>query len=536
MGIDRRDSKRKNYLPKVTMAGAAVNGQAYITERGDTDYLMDLTATYIKEINQHNFTALAGYSYQEFNGESFSAGNQDFLIDAFLYNNLGAGAYAKPSVGSWASKNALGSYFARLNYSYLGKYLLAATVRADGASNFNPDYRWGYFPSASLGWRFSDEAFMSSLSSVLSNGKLRVGYGQTGNSNIGNRILSTYNGGYGALFGDTYATGIRAAQLGNPKLTWETTTELNIGLDLGFFNNRISTAFEYYDRTISDLLVTGKSLPSYNEIASIAANIGKTQGRGFEWTLNTVNIVNKDFRWTTDLSFSLYRDRWKERDPTWKPASYQSVDDPIRAVFSYESDGLMKVGEIAPAHQPSLLPGQIRLKDLSGAEGVPDGKLDNYDMVYQGTSDPDFLFGFNNTLFYKGIDLNIYWYGEVNKLMGASYYDWLDSSGNQIYSLGYKESWRHDYQTTTRPSWIVSDWGIGNYLNRKISYIRCRNITLGYTVPGLKQLVNKVRIYADVNNPFILTNWTGVDPETDNGNNFAYPNVTGVSLGIDITF
>jgi TonB-linked SusC/RagA family outer membrane protein len=542
LGVDRRDNKRKTYLPKTTMFGASVNGQASIVERGDMDYLMDLTATYTKEIGQHNFTALAGYSYQEFNGESFSAGNQDFLIDAFLYNNLAVGAYAKPSVGSWAYKSSLGSYFARLNYSFLGKYLLTATVRADGASNFNPEYRWGYFPSASLGWRFSDEAFMQPLASVLSNGKLRIGYGQTGNSNVGNRILDTYGPVAGTVFNESYYIGIRASQLGNPKLTWETTGELNIGLDLGFLNNRINATVEYYDRTISDLLVSSKSLMSYNEITSIASNIGKTQGHGFELTLNTVNITNKDFQWTTDLTYSFYRDRWKERDPNWKPAVYQSADDPIRAWFSYLSDGLLQPGEAAPEHQKSLLPGQIKLKDISGEDGTPDGKLNDYDMVYMGTSDPDFLFGFNNTVKYKSFDLNIYFYGEVNRLRSNSYYEYFGMLGSpSVSAQGFNaskmalETWHHDYQQTKYPNPIVTDFGNGDYYVKNISYVRCRNITLGYVVPLSKKIANRVRVYTDINNPFVLTNWSGVDPETDE-HQYAYPNIMSLSLGLDITF
>ena len=540
LGLDRRNSKRKTYLPKTTMYGAAVGGQANIVERNDMDYLLDLTATYSKSIGSHDFTTLVGYSYQEFNGESFSAGSQDFLIDVFLFNNLGAGAYDRPWNGSWAYKQALGSYFARLNYSFLGRYLLTATVRADGASNFDPEYRWGYFPSVSLGWRFSEEAFMQPISHVLTNGKLRIGYGQTGSSNIGNRTRDTYGTGIGNVFGDNWHLGIRTAQLGNPKLKWETTSELNIGLDLGFLNNRINATLEYYSRTISDLLVKNKSLMSYNEITSIAANIGKTQGQGFELTLNTINVVNKNFEWRTDLTYSFYRDRWKERDSEWKPASYQSPNDPIRAWFSYLSDGLLQPGEMAPDHQKSLLPGQIKLKDISGEDGQPDGKLDNYDMVYMGTGDPDFYFGINNTLKYKNFDLNIYFYGEVNRLRGNSYYEsfgLLDTGG------GYRsnaskialENWHHNYQNTKYHNPIASDYGWGDYYVKNISYIRCRNITLGYTLPLSKKIVNNLRLYTDVNNPFVLTNWSGIDPETD-GHQFAYPNVTSISFGVDITF
>lgn len=322
-GIDRQYEKRKQYLPKTTMYGEQANGQASISQSDNNDYLMDLTATYMKDFGNHSLTVLAGYSFQQFNSEWVSAGNQDFITDGFLYNNLGAGNFAKPSVGSGASKTSLGSYFGRINYSYLSRYLLTLTMRADGASNFDPDNRWGFFPSVSAGWRFSDEPFMASLNDVVSNGKLRISYGQTGNSNVGNRTMNLYNTGYNNVFGNTIHTGVLASQLGNPNLTWETTKEFNVGLDLGFINNRISLSMEYFNRTISDLLVKEKSLPSYNEVTSIASNIGETKSQGFEMTLNTVNIDNRDWTWTTDLTLSLYRDRWKERDPNWKPAAYQ---------------------------------------------------------------------------------------------------------------------------------------------------------------------------------------------------------------------
>lgn len=311
-------------------------------------------------------------------------------------------------------------------------------------------------------------------------------------------------------------------------------------MDLGFLNNRINATLEYYDRTISDLLVTNKSLPSYNEITSIAANIGKTQGHGFELTLNTVNVINKDFQWTTDLSYSFYRDRWKERDPNWTPAVYQSPTDPIRAWFTYLSDELLQAGEKAPDHQKALLPGHIKLKDIGGEDGKPDGKLDNYDMVYIGTGDPDFYFGFNNTLKYKSFDLSLYFYGEINRLRSNSYYEAFNllTNGGGYRSNASKmqlERWRHDYQDTKYPNPILSDYGGGDYFVKKISYIRCRNMTLGYTLPLSKKIADKVRLYTDINNPFVLTNWSGVDPETD-GHQFAYPNVTSVSFGVDISF
>jgi TonB-linked SusC/RagA family outer membrane protein len=548
LGIDRRNSKRKTYYPRTTDLGAGRSGWAGVTESNALDYLMDLTATYAKEIAQHNFTFLAGYSWQGFNNENFSASNSNFILDSFLYNNLGVGAN-RPVIGSSANKNALGSYFTRVNYSFLGRYLLTATMRADGASNFDPDYRWGYFPSASLGWRFSDEAFMQPFAKWFSNGKIRAGYGQTGNSNIGNRTMNTYaptEAGYD--FGDTYYLGIGASQLGNPKLKWETTSELNIGLDLGFLNGRINLTAEYYDRIISDLLSEQKLL-SYNEIPSIAANIGKTQGRGFELTLNTVNMVGKDFQWSTDLTYSFYRDRWKERHPEWKAPVYMSATDPLRAIYAILPDGLMQPGETQPEHQRSLLPGQVKLKDISGEDGVPDGKLNDYDYVYLGVSTPDFYFGLNNTLQYKNFDFNIYFYGEVNRTRGGGYYynGYWALTGQNVSTIAPKV-WYHDNQDSKYYSLIESDTGSGGaYYLRDISFLRCRNITLGYTLPLPKDVIQRTRVYVDVNNPFVITNWDGLDPETDGGSyNFPgmgslsftnpFPNVTSFTFGVDITF
>jgi TonB-linked SusC/RagA family outer membrane protein len=540
LGVDRKYAKRKAYLPNTTIAGAATNGNANITQEDMADYLMDLTANYTLNIGAHNLTALAGYSYQQFNTEGVSAGNTNFPIDSFLYNNLEVGGSPKPPVDSWASKSSLGSYFGRINYSFMGKYLFTATIRADGDSDFNPQYRWGYFPSASVGWRFSDEAFMESLSGVVSNGKLRAGYGQTGNSNVGNRILGAYGAGNIYVFGEQGNIGVNVIRLGNPTLTWETTSEFNIGLDLGFINNRINISAEYYNRVISDLLVTNRSLLSYHEITTIADNIGKTRGTGFELTLNTVNIDNQDMYWSTDFTLATYKDRWEERAPTWKPAVYESEKDPIRPIFRYRSDGLMAVGETAPAWQSDLLPGQIKLKNLSDENGRPN-ILDQHDQELIGSGDPAFTFGFNNTLRYKNFDFNIYFYGEIGRWRSESYYDnWVaGQSGNNFQNLsrGTLNSWFYDNQNTRQPSVLPNTYAnrTNDYWLKKISYIRCRNITLGYTIPISKKILNSIRMYADVNNPFVITNWNGVDPETDN-DRYAYPNVTSFSLGIDISF
>lgn len=565
-GIDRNYQKHSVYMPKTTLYGQKTGGQANIAQYDKSDYLMELTANYSKRFGDHNLNALVGYSFQRFTDESLSAGNSQFLIDGFLYNNLGAGAYPKPSVGSSASKSEMASFFGRINYSYKDRYLLTATMRADGASNFAKNNRWGYFPSVALGWRFTEEEFMQPLTSVVSSGKLRVSFGQTGNSNIGNRAVSYYSTGNNNEFGGTEQVGVYLSQMGNADLKWETTTEWNVGLDLGFFNNRLNVTAEYFHKVVSDLL-SERSLLSFQEVSTIAANIGETQSQGFELTVNSTNFNTKDFSWNTDFTFSFYRDKWKTRDESWKPSAYSVYDSPIRYQYGYLSDGLIQPGETVD-WMPGAIPGQVKIKDINGyvynedgsvkvdqygiplKSGKPDGKLDDADKVIYGSSDPGYLLGLNNTFRWKNFDLNIYFYGQFDMLNSGSYKDlWLTGASGMtgIVNMyrGYnmpasaKDVWTSDNQSAVRPVYFQdkSTWGIGDYYLQKSWFIRCRNITLGYTIPVNqgRNILSNVRVYFDVNNPFMITPYDGLDLETDNSV-WAYPNVRSFSLGIDITF
>ena len=561
-GLDRLTQKRSTYLPTTTLYGQKMNGQATIAQGDSNDYLMELTANYTKTFGDHNLTALLGHSYQSFHREGFNAGNNDFLLDSFLYNNLGAGNADKPTVGSFSNVSKVSSFFARVNYSYKDRYLVAASLRADGSSNFAEGNRWGYFPSVSLGWRFSEENFMQSLQDVISNGKLRLSYGQTGNSNVGNRAMSFYGVGYNNVFGSTSVKGVYLTQLGNPDLTWETSKEWNLGLDLGFFNNRINMTAEYFHRNVSNLLAT-RPLLSYNEVSSIVANSGETVSQGFELTINTNNIRTKNFEWNTDFTLSLYRDDWKSRVDSWVPSAWESYNGPMRYWSGYLSDGLIQPGEEVP-WQEGALPGQVKIKDIDGfvynedgsykvdehgiplKTGKPDGKLDDADKVIYGRQEPGFMMGFNNTLRWKNFDFNIYFYGEFNKLMNSNYKNYWVSYNIGDLRRGYNlptsalNVWSTENPNGTLPGFLqhYSIYGTADYYLEKIWFIRCRNITLGYNIPvkTSKHILSNVRVYVDVNNPFMFTNYGGLDPETDSSAKWAYPNVRTYSLGVDITF
>ena len=417
LGVDRRFQKRSSYIPKTTVEGQRQNGAARVTNSDASDYMLDLNATYTKEFHGHRVKGLLGYAFQIYNSEGVEASARDFLTDAFLYHNMAAGSSERQEAASSASKRSIASYFGRINYSYRDKYLAEVTLRADGSSNFAPENRWGCFPSAALGWVFSEEAFLKKASSWLSNGKVRVSYGATGNENVGYGLQNTYSIDWrNAVIGGAENKGAYVSALGNKDLTWETTTELNLGLDLGFFDQRIQLTLEYFDRQVSDMLQGGKPIPSYNEVTTIVANAGKVQSRGVEVTLNTVNIRSKDLEWNTTLTLSHYDDRWKERPSFIAMKPYQKNDDPLNAWWAYEAVGIMQPGDPAPAAQKDLLPGMVVLNDRND-----DGVLDDYDRVYQGSGAPRLYFGLNNTWRYRNFDFNIYFYGETGNRRGASY-------------------------------------------------------------------------------------------------------------------
>lgn len=561
LGFDRNFNKRNTYLPKTTLYGQKTNGGAFISSAERADYLFELTADYRKTIQKHSMNLLGGYSFQDFNWNGVEAGNQDFLIDGFLYNNLNAGAFQRPTVGSSAGKSQMASFFGRVNYNYGDRYYLTATLRADAASNLAKGHQWGYFPSVALAWNVDSESFFQPLRPIVSQLKIRASYGETGNSNIGNKARDLFYVGRNYLFGGMESKGVYLGQMGNKALTWETTSEVNLGLDMELLG-RINIALEYYNRTISDLL-SSRPLMSFHEVNTIAANIGRTQSKGLELTVNSRNIRRENFSWTTDLTFSFYRDRWKERDPSWKPAVYQQTGDYIRAQFGYRADGLVQPEETGNiTHMPGAVAGQVRLKDLDGFKrdesgsvvydangralktGEPDGRLDNADMVFLGTTDPGYLFGLNNTFSYKQFDLNFYLYGVADQL---KFGDYRTSVGPERIVTDYgmpasvRDFWSSENPDNTYFGLFQSQsaFGTGDYLARKTWYARMRNITLGYTLPiRPNTAIQGARVYLDVNNPFMVTNYGGLDPETDSwvGGIYAYPNVRTYSLGVNLTF
>lgn len=558
-GYDRSSTRRGQYIPTTTMEGKKMGGYAGISNSRNENYLFEFFGKYSNTIKEHSFSALAGYSYQYFSGENSSMNNREFISDVFLWNNIGAGAAERPDIVSSAYNENLLSFYSRINYDYKKKYLLTFNLRADASPKFSKKNRWGIFPSISGGWRVSDENFFKPLESVVSNFKIRAGYGTTGNASIGIMAMEVYNIRSAYPFNMIDHKGGFASQLANPSLKWETTKEFNVGLDYGFFNERISGSLDYYDRIIDDLLGYRSLLP-YHEITRISANTGATRMKGVEFNLNA-HILRGLFNWDLGVTVSKNTIKWHKRDEAWKPAIYEKENDPLRAIYTYVSDGLIQVGEEVP-HMPGAVPGGVKYKDINGFKrdeagnpivdkngkfvylGKPDGILDDADKVLLGSWDPGMEFGINTYLSYKNFDLSVNGYGRLNYFK--------DNYARVRYSLeayrlgeGFnmlsevKDAFTSDNLNGTRPNLIFKkapySLDTGDYNIEKINFFRLQNITLGYTLPSNKiKLLSKLRVYVSFDNLFVLTDYSGIDPETDG--NFGYPNQRTFTLGTNITF
>ena len=564
MGMDRAHQSRKTYMPKETLHGGLSDGIATISEADNEKYLIETTGTYLKEFNRnHRLNAVLGWS-AEFNKDYYvSAGNNGFITDAFLWNSLQSGEGTK-QVASGGSENRIYSAFARLGYTFMDRYLLTATFRADGASVFARNHKWGYFPSVALAWNMAEEPFMAPARSVVSMLKPRVSYGTVGNSTgVTNNAFAAYYAQLAYNKGDnSQQTGVFLGRLENPDLKWETTKEFNVGLDFALFDGRIGGTFEFFDRRITDLL-TDKPLNTYHDLTFVSANVGTTGGRGIEITLNTKNIVTKDFSWFSDITFSRVKNWWVEHTSDWKPSVYEGDHDPIRAIYSRKAIGIMQEGDEAPASQPDLRPGQLIIADINGylrdengdpvvkdgrfvLTGEPDGQIDDADMRLLGTSDPGFTIGFNNTFRYKGFDLNFNFYGAFDRVMmdptrmeyGVSAWGMAQYGYNGLRCLD--DRWMPDNPSTKNPSSFFSGstYGYGDWFYEDAWYIRLQNITLGYTIPSTattRKIFQNMRLHFDVNNVFLITPYGGLDPETDSYA-AAYPNARTFTFGIDIKF
>jgi len=557
MGLDYRQQESDQFKSSDTKANPSffrpgLGNTASVNNAEGWGYTLEHILTYDKTIaDRHKITFTGLYSIQEDHSHNTYV-SKDSIDENFIeFYNLGqasASNTVKPVTSGGESSFALISYMGRINYVFDDRYMLTVTGRIDGSSRLAPGHKFHQYPAMSAGWNIGNEGFMKGIG-YISNLKLRAGYGQTSNQAINPYaslgLVSSSNGigGTGGTirynYGPTIVSGYNVATLPNSNLDWEYTKTFNVGLDFGVLQNRITGSVDWYTAHTYKILY-GITLPPTSGVTSpYLTNIGEMSNKGLEVTVSTINLVSKNgFNWTTDLNVFFNRNKLLKLTPgfTQNIASQLFIGQPLSAIYDYKKLGVWQISEAAQAAQYGNLPGDIKLADISGPNGKPDGKIDpNYDRTVIGSAQADWQGGMTNRFSYKGFDLSFVLYARFGGLLvsqvhqpTAGYLTILDGRRNQL-KVDY---WTPDNPTNNFPSPtsisrsrpITSDWTTLGYYDA--SFVRMRSINLGYSFPAY--LLNRikaqsVRVYVTAQNPFVLYSpymrAGGVDPEaTGTGN------------------
>ena len=561
LGYDYNNS----YIPKYKWGmNESKNTMQTVTSAYEQLYLWDNTLNYDKAFGKHRINAMIGTSYQEYKKESVSAAGSGRASE--LTTELDNATKAT-DVGGNSYRWALMSYMARLHYSYDDRYLLTATFRADGSSKFGKDNRFGYFPSFAAAWNIGNEAFMQSVKPV-SLLKLRAGYGQTGNQNIGAyafadklSVNGVYNFGSQRGFESNLVNLIYPYLLSNPSVKWESVEQYNVGLDIGFLQNRIVANLDFYVKNTRDML-TKKPVPQTSGTSLEQAdwppvNIGKVLNRGFEFTVNTKNFVG-DFKWETSLNMSFNHN---EVVSIGGPEILNGVSliregQPINSFYGYELGGIYQTldevftGPVmenrAPdkaSHNPykNTSPGDMWFVDVDG-----NGEINDLDRTVIGNPSPDCIFGFNNTFSYKNFDLSIFFQGALgNQVWNGvrASHESMNSTYNQLATT--LERWTGEGSSYSMPRAIYADPNNNSRASTRWledgAYAKLKNLTFGYTLPEKwirKAKMKALRLYVSLDNLCTITNYSGLDPEAGlSGLDYGvYPSARTYMFGVSVKF
>ncbi|GAB3356154.1 TonB-dependent receptor [Arachidicoccus ginsenosidivorans] len=511
-------------------------------------------ATYNKVIGAHSFELLGGISEERYNDRFLTGYRKDFPT-ALLYE-LNAGGATGMTNGGSASEWSMRSYFSRFNYSYKDKYLFEANIRADGTSRFPSDGRWGYFPSFSAGWRLSEESFIKDHISWIDNLKIRGSWGKLGNQNIGTypyqNIISL---GQNYSLGGTLVSGAATTRLSNAAITWESTTTKDLGMDLDVLNGKFGLVVDLFDKNTTGVLYT-VATSSVLGLGTSPVNVGSVKNTGFEAAL-TYRQSFGDLQIGLSPNFSYTKNRITSLANGLKEdiGSGLFVGQPIGIIYGYVADGLfVDDKDIASyATQPySAEPGMERYKDISGPDGVPDGKVDaTYDRTIIGNTVPKYTYGLTFNANYKGFDLYVLaqGLGGYEKQIG-SYAAFAFYNGGQIQQWQVDNRWTEENPDprAAYPKLTSLNMGSGailtsTYWNRDASFLRIKSIQLGYTLPTTfveKAKFSKVRLYFSGQNLFSWNHfYKGWDPEmgmSTGDNSQFYPLTSVYTFGINASF
>ncbi len=502
-GADILDLREKSFWGRETI-GAGPGGEAMNRSVRVVNFNWENYFTYSTVIDAHDINLVGGMSYQESMTTGSTIEGKGFPTDSFT--NIASAAEAT-TFDSWEHGKTYLSYFARANYKLASKYLFSVSGRVDGSSRFGVDNRYGFFPAASAGWLISDEDFMANIENTVSFLKLRASYGLTGNSGIPNYAHMALYGGV------NYAgrNGLEPTQLAISELGWETTAQMDIGLDFGFFNNRLTGEIDYYNKQTSDLLLY-MTLPATSGFTGVWNNVGKLENKGVEFSLHSNNTTGA-FKWTTDFNIAFNKNKVIDvNGPEITP-------NEINYVMEGQPIGVFKMRDYAGVDPAN---GDALYYVSEGSDETTNVYNDAAPYVV-GSPNPDFTGGLTNSFEYMGFDLNVllsFVYGNMVYNGGGGYQsvqgDWWDNQ-----TVDQLDRWQNPGDETIIPQARFADGNGTRDSDRFLSdasYLRVRNITFGYNLP--ENLVSKIkmsgaRIYVGVQNLYTLTNYTGWDPEVN---------------------
>lgn len=512
------------------------------------NHLLDFYLNYVKQIDaiKSNINVMAGYSWQHFYGSNYTpttsnlTDRSDKNINGWNYNESER-RYYKDGIYALPWESYLVSFFGRLNYNLMDRYLLTATLRRDGSSRFSKNNRWGMFPSVALAWSIINEPFMEKTTDVLSNLKLRVGYGVTGQQEIGDYMyLTTYK--FSSNPNSTYlGSSLLKPQGYSPDLKWEQTATYNVGLDFGFLNNRISGTIEYYQKHTKDLLNTVSAPAGTNFTNEITANVGKMENEGVEFSINAVAIQTKDFAWNLGYNITWNTSEITKLTVAYNP-SYPGVN---AATASYDN------GAVISKHQVGATPYTFWLfQQVYDENGNPiqntfvdrnnDGQISEADRYMTGKSPmPKVYMGLNSEFTYKNWDLGFNLRANFGNYMYNAYAANNSTSGNYNTSVGFLFNFDKLIYRTGFKGLNGAEQKVSDYFLENASFLKMDNITLGYSFKKLFTEKLSGRISFTVQNVFTITNYTGLDPEASNASAVdenTWPRSRAYTLGLNLNF
>ena len=543
-GLDYANKQARYFTYPYQEGTQTNNGKSAVEAKQEhwTKWMWNAIATYQLEVGKHRGDVMVGMELNREDDSHFSGYKEDFsiLTPDYMWPDAGSGTAQAYGAGEGYS---LVSFFGKMNYSYADKYLLSLTLRRDGSSRFGPNNHYAVFPSFSLGWNLTNEKFMNKRPNWLTTTKIRLSWGKNGNENIGNfKYTVLTSPGNNAIFGssENVINGVKASGLANPDLKWEESEQLDFGLDFGFFNNALTFTADYYKKKTNGMLME-MNIPFYVGEAKPIGNVGKMENSGIELeAAYKFRVSDWNFRVSANASYLKNKLIEYGNESGWENLdSFQGTGDISRAengkpfpfFYGYKTAGIFQNTDEVKAYkndkgellQPTAVPGDVRFVDVDG-----NGIIDANDRTDIGKGMPDWTFGFNLGVSWKNFDLNMMWQG---------------TAGNDIYDA----TRRTDIATSNLPSWMLNRWtgeGTSNRIPRFVqgdnvnwqssdlyvydgSYLRLKNIQLGYTLPAAltqKVFISSLRFYVAAENLFTFTKYHGFDPEISSG---------GTSLGID---